>query len=207
MYNRRDTTSSKIAKFIHYATCKLWPQIIEREEEDEEEEKFIKTNYALGKEIYMARIDHKFLVNEKGSNRCFLEDICEDDSDLDIDHNKQMETIHNQTITAVDQIVKTNPTLIKNSLLHRVVGYLEKEKKGLLDAKICNAISRSTESRAVASKFLLDTDMNLSKLQTQYNIVPPKPECVPLECAPPPEYIVEEEEDTQPCDQAMAIEE
>ena len=203
MYNRRGTSSSKsrlITKFIHYATCKLWPlsQIIE-----EEEEKFIKNdiNYALGKEIYMSRIDRKFLVNEKGSNRCFLEDICEDDSDIDIDHNKQMETIHKQTVTAVNQIVKTNPELIKNGLLHRVVGYLEREKEGLINAKICNAVGRSTESRAVVSKFLLDTDMNLSKLHTQYNAEPATISTTPIikeESLKELKYTVENEEDAQP---------
>ena len=135
--------------------------------DEEEEECFISSNSTVCQDGFLCKIDPRYLVNENGTNRCFLTNIDEDNSDTDLNHNNKVETIYKQTQNAVSQMKKSNPELCRSPLINQVETHLDNERQTILNAKFCKSIGRTTENRAIMSKFLIDTDMEMSKIKNQ----------------------------------------
>ena len=155
---------------MRYLTCNLWPVIDDDDAayDDDYDDDSVYDDYRKAGKRFMFDVDDKFLISDDGSNRCYIQDVPDNDSDIDTDHNKQMETIHRQTAESFTQLLQSNPRLTDHHAIGRIRKVIEKEESTLQAAKLIAAVKRHSDARAIAANFAIHTEMQLAALKQQF---------------------------------------
>ena len=160
MYNRRFVAKSKLSEIIHYVTCGLWPLILIEDQ---------KQNNCHSKQLVFLQIPNKILYNENGSERCFLRDYTDDDSDIENNEDKMFESFHEQKKKEIQQLINTNPAYINDPIVLNANNELIEEEEGIKRAKIYNAVGETTLQKAIKEKYMHNANLNYYTLYKKKN--------------------------------------
>ena len=116
------------------------------------------------------------LKNENGSERCFLAEYVDDDSDRE-NINSRFEEIHEQKEKEFYQLINANPEVLNDPLVRIAGNNFKKEKQGMQRAKIVDVVGRNIEENAITTKYLEEADIKYYSMYQQNKpaVITPSP--------------------------------